>query len=55
MKWQNDPFISEKYKMLDTIVEFSQTEEGKEFSKLTIATVEDFIDRYFELNGNSNE
>lgn len=48
VKWDGDPLKYEKYLMMEGIIKFSQTCEGKEFGEISIKNLTDFIDKFFD-------
>ena len=42
MKWDNDRFSYEKHLVMDVIIKFSETFEGKDHSKISIKELTDF-------------
>ena len=48
MKWKNDVLQYEKNLMLDVIIAFSKTFEGKNSSNISLREVNDFIDNFCE-------
>ena len=55
MKWDNDRFSYEKHLVMDVIIKFSETFEGKDHSKISIKELTDFIDKFFERKNETHK
>ena len=55
MKWDNDPLRYEKLLLMDAIIAFSKSCEGKEFGDISVRNLTDFIDRFCETQKESDE
>lgn len=48
MKWDDDPWRYEKFLVMDAIIKFSASMEGKEIGSISIKILQDFIDEFFK-------